>query len=104
MTDSRPSDSPGATVHLIFSSAGYVAARARCSSKDALVLIGDGVYALSAIALEDRRGPVPALQVLQDDLAQRGVPVPQSVESIALIDDLTLVDIISAGNHTVSWR
>lgn len=101
MTDLHTNDDTGVTVHLVFSVAGYAAARLRGSLADTWVLIGDGVYALAA---DNDQNSQPKLHVLEVDLAQRGVTAPELQGTIDLIDDLTLVDLISAGDQTVSWR
>ncbi|MFK7912634.1 MAG: DsrH/TusB family sulfur metabolism protein [Pseudomonadales bacterium] len=104
MTDRQPNHTSGPRLHLIFSAAGYAAARPRGNLEDTWVLIGDGVYALSAADLNEPNSKQPTLHVLEADLAQRGVQVPANSLQVVAIDDLALVDLISSGQRTVSWR
>ena len=86
-------------LHLIFSSTGFRAAQSRAAHHDIWVLIGDGVYALT-----NGQGIPSNLHVIQADLEQRGVRIPDAGQSITAIDDLELVDLVSGSSHTVSWR
>lgn len=64
---------------------------------DALLLIEDGVYALSGMSEDIAVGPV---YCLADDARARGLAVPQSIRAI---DDVRWVELCTEHQPIVSW-
>lgn len=82
------------TLHLVFSRRGWHACRARLSEGDAIVLLGDGVYAADQV---DASG----VAVLEQDLKIRGV---KTAATHKLIDYPGMVELCTQHNPVVSWR
>ncbi len=80
------------TLHLVFSPSGALRCRA-AGITDPIVLIGDGVYALTTTTFE------PSAKAVDDDLKARGID--GAAETIS-VDDLVRLTIES--ERTVSWR
>ncbi len=75
------------TLHLVFSPAGLQSCQAVCGEDDAIVLLGDAVFALA-----------PDLARLVDDCTLRGLP--PSEHDISMND---VVKLCSAHSPVVSW-
>ena len=80
-------------LHLAFSTAGLEAARLRQGEADAVLLIGDGVYAA--------RNATDAIYALEEDLIVRGI-APSS--AVTVIDYAGMVDLTTQHHPLVSWR
>ncbi len=81
------------TLHLAFSTAGLAAARKRCSDNDAILLIGDGVYAA--------RNATQSMFALAEDLTIRGV---EPSTTITVVDYAGMVELTTNHHPLVSWR
>ena len=81
------------TLHLAFSTAGLDAARLRCGENDAILLIGDGVYAA--------HNATDAMFALEEDLTIRGVSPSAAV---TVVDYAGMVELTTEHHPLVSWR
>jgi len=90
------------TLHIVSKSPYSSKALADClgafAEGDALLLIEDGIYALSGRMPESiAASPVYCLQA---DAEARGLPIPEKIEAI---DDARWVELCTQHNPIVSW-
>ena len=85
-----------ATLHLVSNPNAAASCLALATDDDAVLFLGDGVFALSA-----RGNSSPPIGVLDDDAASRGVAVPDDVRRISQAD---FVDWVVAFDRSVTWR
>lgn len=97
------------TLHILFESPFAGRALEECrrvaSAGDALLLAGDGVYALAgtaADALQALRADGVALFALAEDCAARGVE-PAAVPGLGTIDYGGFIELTLAHERSVSW-
>lgn len=94
-------------LHLIASAPDDGAALRNClraaAPDDAIVLIGNGVYCAAAASFGRTvaRSRVQYWYALGDDLVRRGIWT--SLDTVVLIDDATLVDLVESHQPIVSW-
>lgn len=69
------------------------------SSGDSLLLIEDGVYQASALVQLPQAATL-RLYALQEDVAARGISLP---DAITAIDYAQFVDLVCAQQRSVSW-
>lgn len=91
------------SVHLIqtspFTSKALESCLRVCGSRDAIILMADGVYAATDAA---REWPAAAVYALADDVAARGLS--DKIDSkLTVIDYPEMVDICSRHRHSQSW-
>ena len=85
-----------ATLHLLSNPSAAASCLAAAAGDDAVLCLGDGVFALTAL------GDASALiGVLRDDAEQRGVAVPDHVRRMSQAD---FVDWVVAFDTSVTWR
>ena len=82
------------SLHLIFSTKGLDAAVPRARSGDAIVLLGDGVYAAGGEHLPDIER-----YILAEDAAVRGVTTSEQT-----IDYADLAELCATHSPIVSWN
>lgn len=85
-----------ATLHLLSNPGAVASCLAAAAADDAVLLLGDGVFALTALAASS-----VAIGVLRDDVDSRGVPVPGHVRRMSQAD---FVDWVVAHDTSVTWR
>jgi len=85
-----------ATLHLLSDPRAVPSCLAAIASEDAVLFLGDGVFALTALV----NATVP-IGVLRDDAESRGVTVPDHVRSMSQAD---FVDWVVAFDTSVTWR
>lgn len=82
-----------ATLHILSNPAAAASCTAAMASGDALVLIGNGVFALPSLE-------AAVVGVLQDDAAQRGVTMGDA-QALTQAD---FVDWVVRHERSVTWR
>lgn len=82
------------TLHLVFSQTGYATCEIRCTEKDVIVLLGDGVY------VQDKPPVDVSVVVLEQDMLARGI----STTNIAAIDYADLVGLCEQYSPVMSWN
>lgn len=85
-----------ATLHLVANPSAAPSCLATAADDDAVLFLGDGVFALTAIA-----DPSRGIGVLDDDALSRGVTVPDHVRRMSQAD---FVDWVVAFDTSVTWR
>ena len=85
-----------AALHLLSKPGAAASCLAAVAPGDAVLLLGDGVFALTALG--DSAAPVG---VLREDAASRGVAVPDHVRPMSQAD---FVDWVVAFDTSVTWR
>ena len=85
-----------ATLHLLSNPSAAESCLAVAAGDDAVLFLGDGVFALTALG--NTSAPIG---VLGDDAASRGVPVPDHVRRMSQAD---FVDWVVAFDRSVTWR
>ncbi|MCH9691796.1 MAG: sulfurtransferase complex subunit TusB [Gammaproteobacteria bacterium] len=89
------------TLHIVSKSPGYSNALMDCADSfvegDILLLIEDGVYALSSLP---ENIPVQAVHYLKADVNARGIVVTMEYQGI---DDTRWVELCCQQNPVVSW-
>ena len=83
-----------ATLHLLSNPDAAASCLAAMAGGDALLLLGEGVFALSRVTSAARLG------VLGDDLASRGIVPPPGIEPLSQAD---LVNWVVACERSVTW-
>ena len=84
-----------AVLHLLANPDARASCLALAAAEDSLLLIGDGVFALPAVA-----GAAIRLGVLRDDAAERGVAVPDAVQELSYDD---FVSWVVACERSITW-
>ena len=85
-----------ATLHLLSDPGALESCLAAVADDDALLLLGDGVFALTAL-----RESWACVGALRDDAASRGVTVPDHIRSLSQTD---FVGWVVAFDTSVTWR
>lgn len=85
-----------AALHLLSNPRAAASCLAVAAGDDAVLFLGDGVFALTALG----RSAAP-IGVLRDDAASRGVAVPDHVRPMSQAD---FVDWVVAFDTSVTWR
>ena len=85
-----------ATLHLVSNPSAAESCLAVATGDDAVLFLGDGVFALTAL-----RDSSLGMGVLGDDAASRGVAVPDHVRRMSQAD---FVDWVVAFDTSVTWR
>ena len=85
-----------ATLHLLSDPGAAASCLAAVANDDAVLFLGDGVFALTA-----RPNSAAPLGVLRDDAENRGVAVPDHVRPLSQAD---FVDWVVAFDTSVTWR
>ena len=84
-----------ATRHILSSPAAAATCCAALGEGDAVVLIANGVFALAGLEPQGA-----CIGVLQDDAAQRGVPLGDALA----LSDADFVDWVVRHERSVTWR
>ena len=84
-----------ATLHLVSNPDAAASCLAAKADDDAVLLIGDGVFALARLA------GTPSVAALRDDAASRGMAAPDEVRLLSQGD---FVDWVVAHDRSVTWR
>ncbi len=84
-----------ATLHILSNPGATASCTAAISEGDALVLIGNGVFALPGL-----ESTVATVGILQDDAAERGISAG-AVQPLAQAD---FVDWVVRHERSVTWR
>ena len=85
-----------ATLHLLSNPSAAASCLAAVAEDDAVLFLGDGVFALTA-----HRASGAPIGVLRDDAESRGVAVPDRVRPMSQAD---FVDWVVAFDTSVTWR
>ena len=85
-----------ATLHLLSEPGAAASCLAAVADDDAVLFLGDGVFALTA-----QRDSAVRVGVLRDDAESRGVAVPDDVRPMSQAD---FVDWVVAYARSVTWR
>ena len=85
-----------ATLHLLSNARAATSCLAAVTEDDAVLLLGDGVFALTTLGKASA-----AIGVLRDDAESRGVAVPDHVRPMSQAD---FVDWVVAFDTSVTWR
>ena len=85
-----------ATLHLVSNPNAAESCLAVATDDDAVLFLGDGVFALTALA-----DSAPPIGALGDDADSRGVVVPDHVRRMSQAD---FVDWVVAFDASVTWR
>ena len=87
-------------LHLLANPDASGACLALAKAEDALLLMGDGVLALPAVASAAARGAAPRLGVLSDDAQARAVAAPDTVQALSYDD---FVAWVVACERSITW-
>lgn len=85
-----------ATLHLLSDPGAAASCLAVVANDDAVLFLGDGVFALTA-----RPNSAAPIGVLRDDAKSRGVAVPDHARPLSQAD---FVDWVVAFDTSVTWR
>ena len=85
-----------ATLHLLSNPSAAKSCLAVATDDDAVLCLGDGVFALTSLG-----NPSARIGVLGDDAERRGVAVPEKVRRMSQAD---FVDWVVAFDTSVTWR
>lgn len=85
-----------ATLHLLSNPGASASCLAAVTAEDAVLFLGDGVFALTA-----QQNSAVRVGVLRDDAESRGVAVPDHVRPMSQAD---FVDWVVAFDRSVTWR
>ena len=85
-----------AALHLVSNPSAAASCLAAVTADDAVLYVGDGVFALTA-----QRESAVRIGVLRDDAESRGVAVPDDVRPMSQAD---FVDWVVAFDTSVTWR
>lgn len=85
-----------ATLHLLSNPSAAASCLAAVAGDDAVLFLGDGVFALTA-----HGNPTARIGVLGDDAASRAVAVPDHVRQMSQAD---FVEWVVAFDTSVTWR
>lgn len=84
-----------AVLHLLANPDAGASCLALAAVEDSLLLIGDGVFALPAVA-----GAALRLGALRDDAAERAVVIPDGIEALSYDD---FVAWVVACERSITW-